>query len=291
MRKFSYIELGATLFIPATHKHLEDVILNLKYPNLKSVVIDCEDGIKDSELGKALQNIKELLLKYKQSELLVFIRPRDISTLNEILFYENILKIDGFILPKFSLQNAQQYIEILEAYNFYIMPSIEGEELFNSKKLNKLKKIIQKSSLNIELIRFGLEDIFKTLKMKRDYEVSPFDISVISAILGNFIATFKSSGFAISGGVYPFFNDKKGFKKELKRDLKEGLFSKTIIHPNQIDLANKAYKVKAKELDEALKILQSDDAVFNYNSKMQESKTMTPYAKEIVLRAEVYGVS
>ena len=141
MRKFSYIELGATLFIPATHKYLEDVVLNLKYPNLKGVVIDCEDGIKDSELSKALQNIKELLLKYKQSELLVFIRPRDISTLNEILFYENILKIDGFILPKFSLKNAQQYIEILEAYNFYIMPSIEGKEPFNSKKLNKLKSV------------------------------------------------------------------------------------------------------------------------------------------------------
>ena len=32
MRKIDYFELGGTLYIPATHKNLEAILLNHKYP-------------------------------------------------------------------------------------------------------------------------------------------------------------------------------------------------------------------------------------------------------------------
>ena len=99
----------------------------------------------------------------------------------------------------------------------------------------------------------------------------------------------KSAGFAISGGVYPNFSDNDGFIKDVKRDLKEGLFSKTIIHPQQIQLSNELYKVTKEELCEALEISRNDEAVFNQNGKMAEVVTMRPHAHEIILRAEVYG--
>ena len=53
MNKINYIELGATLFVPATHKDLEDVVCNNKYPELKSVLIDTEDGISEKNLDMA----------------------------------------------------------------------------------------------------------------------------------------------------------------------------------------------------------------------------------------------
>ena len=290
MKKINYIELGATLFVPATHQELENIVCYNKYPELKSVLIDTEDGISDNNLEVALESLKELLKIYKKEKLLVFIRPRNVNVLRRILQLENIKNIDGFILPKFSLENAQNYLALLDESDFLLMPSIEGEELFNQNSLYELRDILLENRENILLLRFGLEDILRQLKMKRSCEESAFDFSAISYVLGSFIAIFKSAGFEISGGVYPCFKDRDGFIKDVKRDLKEGLVSKTIIHPNQIEPINELYKVSKEELEEALQICKNDNAVFNQNDKMAEVVTMKPYAQETILRAEVYGV-
>lgn len=290
MKKIDYLELGGTLFIQSIHRDLGIVVSGVKYPNLKSVVIDTEDGIEADKLAEGISKIKTLLKSFKKSNIFVFIRPRDVVVLKALLEFENIDKIDGFILPKFSLSNADQYLKTLKDTKFMIMPSIEGEELFNQLKLRKLCDILLVHKERIIIVRFGLEDMLKQLKMRRECNDNIFDISATSVVIGNFIVVFKSSGFHISGGVYPCFNDNDGFVKDVKRDLKEGLFSKTIIHPNQIDPLNTLYKVSQKEFDEALEICKNTRAVFTQNKKMVESATMTPWAEEIIKRAEVYGV-
>ncbi len=287
----SYVELGGTLFIPAIHKDLLQVVDGVKYPNLKSVVIDTEDSISDAKLPDAMKAVQETLLNFKKSSLFVFIRPRDTTIFKEILNFKNIDKVDGFILPKFSLSNAQKYLSLLENSQHSIMPSIEGSELFEESKLIELRDIVLPYKNKITLIRFGLEDMLRQLKMKRKCDESIFDFSVTNSILGNFLAIFKSSGFEISAGVYPCFKDTDGFINDVQRDLKEGLFSKTIIHPNQIEIINELYKVSQQEYDEALEISTKEKAIFNQNGKMAESSTMLPFSEFILRRAKVYGVS
>ncbi len=291
MKKIEYIELGATLFVPATHKNLSEIICAQKYPQLKSVVIDTEDGINKEALEDALVQIQKVLYSLKRSELFVFIRPRDPQVLKQLLDYEGIEKIEGFVLPKFSLENGFEYVQLLKERAFYMMPSIEGRELFEHDKLLKLRELLLQHKSKILLIRFGLEDMLGVLGMRRKCEDNIFDIAVTSSIVGNFIAIFKSVGFAVSGGVYPCFKEKEGFIKDLKRDLYEGLFSKTIIHPDQIEPAHHVYKVTQEELQEALEITQSSEAVFAQNAKMAESSTMLPWATTIIKRAAVYGVN
>lgn len=290
MNKINYIELGATLFVPALHKDLNSIVIDKKYPELKSILIDTEDGISDDDLEPAFEAIKNLLSLYEKESLLVFIRPRNIQTLSKILNFENIENIDGFILPKFSLENAQSYFDLLKGKDFSLMPSIEGEELFNQNSLYELRNIIVQNREKVILLRFGLEDMLRQLTMKRSCDETLFDLSTCSYILGAFIATFKSAGFAISGGVYPCFKNEEGFVKDVQRDLKEGLFSKTIIHPNQIKITNELYRVTKEEFEEALEICRNDVGMFNQNEKMAEVLTMKPYSQEIVLRADTYGV-
>jgi citrate lyase beta subunit len=290
MRELNYVSLGATLFIPATHKALFDVVCNEKYPQLKSVVIDTEDALNDEDLQNAFKKIETLLERYEQKKLFVFIRPRNMQTLSRLLKYKNIKKVDGFVLAKFSLDNAQKYLSLLKDKEFHIMPSIEGKELFEQEKLHQLKECLLPFKHKIPLVRFGLEDMLKELGMRRSTTESIFDYAAPSFVLGQFIAVFKSAAFPISGGVFPFFTDDEAFKQDLRRDLKEGLFGKTIIHPQQIQLAHNLYKVKEEEYKEAMEILQSKESVFNQNSKMAETKTMAVFAKEILLRKEVYGL-
>ena len=285
-----FIKLGATLFIPATHKDLQAVVNGSKYTNLKSVVVDTEDSISDKELDVAVKKLKLMLLHFQKKQLLVFIRPRNTDLLREILTFENIDMLDGFVLPKFSLENADIYLSMLQTTHHYFMPSIEGKELFQQSKLLELHEKLLQYKERIIIVRFGLEDMLRQLKMRRKCDESIFDLSVTSAVLGNFIAIFKSSGFEVSGGVYPCVSDEKGFIKDVLRDLKEGLFSKTIIHPNQIETMNELYKVTKEEFNEAREICNIDTEVWKQNSKMVEKKTMTPYANFILQRAQFYGV-
>ncbi|MFT5660522.1 MAG: citrate lyase beta subunit [Sulfurimonas sp.] len=286
----NYIKLGGTLFIPAIHKSLESTLHGKKYKNLKSVAVDIEDSIAENDVKEALKCIKNMLKNFKKTELFVFIRPRNIEVLKEILQYANIEKMDGFILPKFSLVNAQGYLELLRDTKFFIMPSIEGTELFESAKLLNLRDILLCHSEKIILIRFGLEDMLRQLRMRRKCEDSIFDFSVTSSIIGNFLAIFKSAGFEVSGGVYPCFEDKEGFKRDVIKDLKEGLFSKTIIHPSQIEIINDVYKVSKKEYEDARKITTLKAAIGVNDAKMLESSTMIPYAQYILQRADEYGI-
>lgn len=286
----NFIEMGATLFIPATHKDLKSVINGVKYQNLRSVLVDTEDSIDDKDIQIALSCIQEMLSSFTKSKIFVFIRPRNVEILKEILSYKHIDKIDGFILPKFTLDNADEYLKVMGSSKHHIMPSIEGRELFESSKLVELRDKLLPDKDKIILIRFGLEDMLRQLRMRRTCEESIFDRSVTSAILGNFIAIFKASGFEISGGVYPCFKDEEGFKQDVLRDLKEGLFSKTIIHPSQIEITNQLYKVSQNEFDEARAISGSEKKISVQNSKMLEKDTMNPYAQYILSRAQAYGV-
>jgi citrate lyase beta subunit len=290
MKKMDYTELGGTLFVPFWHKDLAAIADGSKYCELKSMVIETEDGVNAEEFLEASLRLKNFLQALQKPKPYLFIRPRNAAFLEELLRFEGIEKIDGFILPKFSLANAAEYLELLRGRDFVFMPSIEGVELFEQSKLLELREILLAHKEQIPLVRFGLEDMLGALGMRRECQESVFDISAPSSVLGNFIAAFKSVGFAISGGVYPCFSDEEGFVKDVKRDLKEGLFGKTIIHPSQIELTNELYKVDEKSLDEALEICFETKAAFAQNGKMAELNTMSPHAKELIKRSQVYGL-
>ncbi|MDF1877404.1 HpcH/HpaI aldolase/citrate lyase family protein [Sulfurimonas sp. SAG-AH-194-L11] len=290
MKDINYMQLGATLFIPASHKDLQVILSGKKYPNLKSLVIDFEDGLEENDFDYAMQRVENILSSISGVSPLTFIRAKDVTHLEVLLKLKSITTITGFVLAKFSLLNAESYLDLVQETKHLIMPSIEADELFNHQKLHKLKEIILTNKQKVLLVRFGLEDMLRQLSMRRKCDESLFDLSVTASVTGNFIATFKSVGFSVSGGVYPCFKDAKGFVKDVKRDIKEGLISKTIIHPNQIALFDEAYKVQKEEYEEALQIVNAERKVFKLEGKMAESLTMSPYSEELIHRAQIYGI-
>ena len=290
MREISYIALGGTLFIPASHKNLDSIVSGEKYEGLRSLVIDFEDGLEESALSEAMQRLSRILSCVSSSSPFIFLRAKSVEHLAELLEVKNIERVDGFVLAKFSLVNADAYMQALKDKAFYILPSIEGEELFHHEKLHQLKEKILSVNKQVLVVRFGLEDMLRQLSMRRECGESIFDFTSTASVIGNFIATFKSAGFWVSGGVYPCFEDSDGFLRDTKRDLKEGLFSKTIIHPSQIDTLNNLYKVTKQELAEAQEIVDSNKKLFAQNEKMAEKLTMLAHSKIILQRARLYGV-
>ena len=287
------LELGGTLFVPASHKNLEVVLSGKKHPDLRSVVIDFEDGLASADRPQALHKLDIILENLQENKLLRFIRPQNQQMLKEFLQRKNIEKIDGFILPKFGLDNAKIYLSYFpftisnSAFPWHIMPSIEGKELFNIQQLQKLREILLPHKEQIICLRFGAQDMLRQLGLKQSGSI--YNMLAPAQVIANLISTFKLHGFNISAPVYPDFSDIQDFQNEVAYELQNGLVSKTIIHPSQIELINELYKATEQELNEATSILSKHDGVINLQGTMGEVKTQHAWATSIIIRNGIYN--
>lgn len=290
-KRIDALQLGGTLFVPAVHKHLEAVARAERCPGLRSMVIDTEDGIAPGDLPRAMARLEALLGEPLSDGPLRFVRPRNPEGLQRLLAVEGIEKIDGFVLPKFGLHNAEAYLAPLREHSHAIMPSIEGNELFDAAALAALRDRLLPWCERIPAIRFGAEDLFAQLGLRRDCAVSLYDMAAPSQVIGSLLNTFRPHGFDIAAPLYRCYRERQGFMAEVRRDLSEGFVGKTLIHPDQIALFESAYHVDADDYAEAKTLLERADAVTGHNGAMAERVTQHPWAEALLVRAERYGIT
>ena len=292
MRKIDYYELGATLYIPIMNRNLESILKQEKYPYLKSVVICLEDSTALCDIPKGMKILESILDSFKVSDLKVFVRPRDIDNLREILKFTNIDLVDGFALPKFDTSNIASYLSIfIEKNDFYIMPILETKDIFSSLKLNDILKELEPFREKVLVVRIGGEDILSILGMMRDCEKSIYEIMPLYIILSTIINIFKPNGFNISSTVYACFEDYKTLHRELYSDKEHQLFNKTSIHPKQVEIIQDSYRVSEEDYNIANRLLNANEAIFSQNGRMYEKSTHSNWAKSIVQRYKNYGVN
>lgn len=293
IRELSPVQLGGSLYIPATHKNVHAICNENKYPSLRSCIIDTEDAITADELEYALENISKMLESYETKKLAVFIRPRNPYILQKILKIKNINKIDGFSLPKFSTEVMREYAQILnlETSRFYIMPVLESHDLFSKEKLEEIRSFLLKCKIPTLTLRLGGEDMMNYLGLKRRCEDNIYSLVGPAQVIGTVINTFKPFGFNISATVFNCIHQNELYKENIKEDLRQGLIGKTIIHPNQIEPINEAYKVCKDEYEMAKKMLNKETkAIIVQNGQMGEKFAHTSWAKLILQRDKFYGL-
>ncbi|MEA2027741.1 MAG: HpcH/HpaI aldolase/citrate lyase family protein [Campylobacterota bacterium] len=291
MREVDYLHLGATLYIPATHKNLDDVVIGNRYPNLKSLVICLEDSISNDQLQLASKELQRLLqqMQSKQEDLYLFIRPRNLDNLKDIVAFKNIEHIDGFVLPKVTTTNLLSYIELIPS-TFHLMPTLETLDVFDIAKLHQLKCILDNFKERIVSIRVGSEDILSLISIRRDSSMVIYDYIPFATILSNIINAFRPYGYNISSPVFNSFEESEVLKNELLRDVSLGIINKTIINPSQINTVHSAYRVNSSDLTIAQKLITTSQAIISFNGAMYERSTHLNWAKTIIKRGETYGV-
>lgn len=292
IRNLSPVQLGGSLYIPATHKDLQAICSGRKYPQLRSCIIDTEDAIGEEELEDALKNIAVLLLQYEPGPLCVFIRPRNPEILKALLKIENIDRIDGFSLPKFSTEVMHAYELILHPHAFYVMPVLESRDLFSTAKLEAIRSFLLASSLKTLCLRLGGEDMMQFLGLKRRCEESIYTLVAPAKIIADVITLFKPFGFTVTATVFNCINTPALFEQNAREDLRQGLLGKTIIHPEQIEPVNDAYRVTRSEYEMAVKMLDPQTkAIIVRQGQMGEKFAHTAWAEVVLERHRYFGLS
>lgn len=309
--------IGALLYSPANNDTIVQSIVDEKFEHPFSLALCLEDTIRDDRVEaaeeKLILSLTELNKKRQQKDFYlpkIFIRVREPQQITKLAkrLGDCLSILTGFITPKFDLTNADSYIEEIKSVNtysdspIYIMPIFESatmiplitryEILYSLKaKLDCIENLV----LNI---RVGGNDLCHSFGLRRYNYNTIYDIAPVANILTDIVTVFGMD-YVVSGPVWEYYNGEgwdTGLIRELEQDQLNGFVGKTVIHPNQIRIVNQAHAVLKTDYLDACSILNWNDStdtlvLGNFNSeRMNEYKTHTNWAKQIILLHEIYGL-
>ncbi|MDR1921744.1 MAG: HpcH/HpaI aldolase/citrate lyase family protein [Candidatus Adiutrix sp.] len=287
------IDLGATLYIPSTHEAILDVANLKKYPQLRSLVFCAEDSVAANDLPKALANLARVLPALEEAPLSRFIRPKNPELLEELLTFDGIERLDGFVLPKADLENLPRYFKVLERHErFVVMPILETGLVFDLNSLCELRDFLAGSKLKsrIKALRIGALDLLSLLHLRRQDNETLYE-TPLAYVMDQLIAVFRPAGFSLTAPGCECFGNPELLVRELDLDINRGLFGKTALHPEQVGIIHAAYRVSERELMEARAVNDpSRPAVFRLGDRMFEKAVHQRWAATIEARHEIYGL-
>lgn len=317
MEKIAY-EVGALMYSPALNDKVVEMIVNKKYNFKYSLALCLEDSICDDMVSIAQKQVIKTLGKIANLKKLkgislpkIFIRVREAKQILEIFesLREGTESLTGFLIPKYSLENCDQYNEIISLINkksnkkIYIMPILESSDIINLdtriKYLKELRNKIDSIKEYILNIRVGGNDFCKEFRVRRNYKQTIYEITPVRNILSDILTVF-SREYVVSGPVWEYFaseNDewKRGLEKEIELDKLNGFIGKTVIHPKQIEVVNEGLKVSKEDYEDAKEIIKWENPELavgksHNGQRMNEVKVHFKWAEKIVTLADIYGV-
>lgn len=299
-KRLSPWRLGATLYMPATRTDIADAILNNKIIGLRSLVICLEDAVSDSDIPLALQNLRALLAELAQAKTargnahwpLVFVRPRDATMGDRLVTQMDVSAVDGFVLPKFTRASLPVWWNLLQSTELCMMPTLETQEVFDVAQMRELAATLEDHPCHSRIIalRIGGNDLMNVISLRRSRHLTLYD-GPMGYVIKMLVAVFASRDFALTAPVCEHIDDQQIMDRELALDIAHGLVGKTAIHPTQIGKIEAALMVSPTDHADALRILNSTQAVFKSQGAMCEPATHRRWASGILARAQVYGIA
>ncbi|KAA8999994.1 HpcH/HpaI aldolase/citrate lyase family protein [Affinibrenneria salicis] len=299
--------LGATLYMPATRRDIAATILANKIPGLRSLVICLEDAVADQDVDDALANLRVVLAELTRAKQqpqpmnvenepalwpLIFIRPRHKQMGRQLVRHFDLSVVDGFVLPKFTQASLAGWWTILAETPLYWMPTLETEEVFDVHQMQALAAALESHPCRARILalRIGGNDLMNVISLRRSRQFTLYD-SPMGYVIKMLVAVFGAKNFALTAPVCEHIDDHQLLDKELQLDLSHGLVGKTAIHPGQIEKIHQALMVSQSDHEDALKILNSNQAVFKNQGAMCEPATHKRWAISILARAIHYGIA
>lgn len=309
--------IGALLYCPAHNETIAGSVICQKIPTPFSLALCLEDTIADAFVTQAETILISSLQKIEAARQTchfylpkIFIRIRRPEQI--VHLYQKAGKarglITGFIAPKFSPENACRYIDEIVDLNqtaaspVSLMPVLESPSLIDLRTrcdvLYGIKDKISPAAGLIPNIRVGGNDLCHAFGLRRQKTQAIQEIQPVSQILSDIITIFGME-YVVSGPVWEYYATEgweDGLRRELELDRLNGFVGKTIIHPKQIPVVNRAYQVSKADYHDACSILNWDSSAASLVSgslesgRMNECLTHSNWAKKICALAKAYGI-
>ena len=257
--------LGATLYMPGT-KDIKDKVLHHQL-DVTSLVMCCEDAIKEEDLPVAEQNILDHMDFFADriaaGELthddipLIFVRvrnPEQFERFADRMTAKQASVLTGFNFPKFSSKNALHLLQTLVNVNnrlgvvLYGMPILEGPEVafheLRGQELLLLRNILEPYKKLILNIRVGGTDMSSLFGVRRGINSTVYDIMPVRDALSDVLNFFnRYNDYCVSAAVWEYF---RAYKDDDINDVIKANFHNALIKGQ--DIVNPAIDGLLKEV-------------------------------------------
>ncbi len=307
--------VGSLLYMPGLRTDIAEKLGNGSLTGRASAAVCLEDTVKDSMTEQAELNTAEQLGRLKGQEELpnIYIRVRSAAQIDKMMSLpgECAEVIKGFIIPKADDEVITDYIPVIKGFEkrygrqMSFMPIIENPSLLKLdtryKKLTGLYEKLMEVRQHILNIRVGGNDFSRAMGLSCGIGNTVYDIAPVAHMLSDIAVTFTPD-FTVSAPVWNYFDSgsgdtrwKEGLRREMAVDRMYGFIGKTVIHPSQIDVVREEMSVSAAELEDAKRLLSSEENGIQViksadGGRMMEHKVHRGWAEKIIAMAEIYGV-
>ena len=166
--------------------------------------------------------------------------------------------------------------------------------------LHGIKEILDSMKEFVLNVRVGGNDFSNLYGLRRQVDTTIYSVGVIRDILVDILNVFARD-YVVSGPVWEYFDDKKGFDwlegllQELKLDRINGFIGKTAIHPSQLPHIYDSLKVSHTDYEDARQVLLWDVEKLGVvksadGSRMNEVKTHRRWAERTKILGDIYGI-
>ncbi|MFC7419799.1 HpcH/HpaI aldolase/citrate lyase family protein [Iodobacter arcticus] len=285
--------LGASLYVPATHKDLQQIADGELLGELRSVIFCTEDAVAESELSYALFSLSLVLQQMVERPTTErFVRVRNPEVMKRVLAMPGVEKLTGFVLPKITHHNFDSYFRQVRKTHFMLMPTLETVEVFDDAEMKQLRLCLERPGVrdHILALRIGGNDLLALLGIRRPRHVSIYR-TPLGAVISKLVTIFRPYGFVLTAPVFEHLDNPTLLAQEVEEDLAHGMVGKTAIHPSQVALIEQHYRVQHRDVDVALKIIdEASPAVFRMHDSMCEVATHRAWAHGVLEQARVFGI-
>lgn len=285
-------DLGASLYVPATHPELTAIAAGERLPQVRSVIFCTEDAVRENALAQAMLNLANALtcLKHKEGRYR-FVRVRNPEILRQVLMLPGAAALDGFVLPKITATNLDLYLRQIDPAGHCVMPTLETRDCFCEASMRELLALMDQPARRalILSLRIGGNDLLSLLRLRRPRGRTLYETPV-GLVIARLATTFIPYGFSLSAPVFEHLDDPQTLAREIEEDLNHGLVGKTAIHPDQVPQIEQHYRVCPGDMEAARRILAEDaPAVFKLHQSMCEPATHRRWAQSVLRAANCYG--
>ena len=242
----------SALYMPGSN---ERALEKAKSLSADLFIFDMEDAVSPDNKERARDLILNVLANekadYRGKKILTRINSMDTVWANMDLECLQNSGTDGILFPKvsdvsdmFLIQKRLGELNFKKAPEIWIMAE-------TPKCVLNLGKILEEFS-NISGIVVGTNDLAKELVLPKQTSRAG-----LLYALGSIILTAKAYNIITLDGVFNSISDQEGLLAEASEGKNMGYDGKTLIHPNQIEAANKIFSPSAKEIELANKIIEA----------------------------------
>ena len=212
-----------------------------------------------------------------------------------------------------------------------MMPVIETPEvMYRESRVDELlgmRALLGKHSDRVLAVRIGATDMASVFALRRPPDLTVYDVRIVAGAITDVVNVLgRPGGHAVTGPVWEYFTspdrlfkpqlrespfarkddrelrarllarDLDGLIREVLLDRANGLIGKTVIHPSHVAVVHTLSVVSHEEYDDALGVLSAKEegggvARSSYRNKMNEANPHLNWARQLLYRAEVFGVA